>query len=117
MISHKHSYIEQFNFRKDWLLTIICIIIMFVGLPVIWIKRFVSKKMVKNIPRSNIIPMSLENNFNQIFGTKSSHSTSKMIVIQPIQTIGETMPALKFSYNTTKHNKKECTRLEWTGYP
>ena len=105
MISHKHSYIEQFNFRKDWLLTIICIIIMFVGLPVIWIKRFVSKKMVKNIPRSNIIPMSLENNFNQIFGTKSSHSTSKMIVIQPIQTIGETMPALKFSYNTTKHNK------------
>ena len=75
---------------------------MFVSLPVIWLKRFVSKKMTKKIPRSNIIPMS---NSNQIFGTKSSHSTSTMIAIQPIQTIGEITPALNFSYNTAKHNK------------
>ena len=79
---------------------------MFVSLPVIWLKKFASKKMARTIPRSNIIlPMSIENNSNQIFGTKPSHSTSTMIAIQPIQIIGETTPALKFSYNTTKHNK------------
>ena len=116
MISHKHSYIEQFNFRKDWILTTICIIIMFLSLPVIWLKRFVSKKMVKKIPRSNIIPMSIENTSNQILGTKSSHSTSPISAIEPIQTIAEffkdsrilpegTTPALNLSFNNRKHNK------------
>ena len=90
---------------------------MFVTLPLIWLKKFISKKKDKRIPRSNIItPMSIENTADQPFGTKSHHSTSGIITIQPIQTLGEflkeketqpedTKPALKLSFNNRKHNK------------
>ena len=90
---------------------------MFVSLPLIWLKKFISKKKDKRIPRSNIIiPMSIENTADQPFGTKSHHSISGIIAIQPIQTIEEflkdkkilpeeTTPALKLSFNNTKHNK------------
>ena len=111
-----HSYSQYFNFRKDWILTSICIIIIFVSLPLIWLKRFLSKKIDKRIPRSNIIPMSIESTSNQTFRTKSSHSTSPITATQPIHTIGEflkdrrifpeeTTPALKLSFNNRKHNK------------
>ena len=90
---------------------------MFVTLPLIWLKKFISKKKDKRIPRSNIIiPMSIENTADQSFGTKSHHSTSGINTIQPIQTIGEfvkdkeifhedTKPASKLSFNNRKHNK------------
>ena len=90
---------------------------MFVTLPLIWLKKFISKKKDKRIPRSNIItPMSTENTADQPFGTKSHHSTSGIIAIQPIQTLGEfledektlpedTKPASKLSFNNRKHNK------------
>ena len=90
---------------------------MFVSLPLIWMKKIISKKKDKRIPRSNIIiPMSIENTGNQPFVTKSHHSTSGIIAIQPIQTIGEllkdkkifpqeTTPAIKPSFNNRKHNK------------
>ena len=90
---------------------------MFVTLPLIWLKKFISKKKDKRIPRSNIItPMSIEKTVDQPFGTKSHHSTSGIITIQPIQTLGEflkeketqpedTKPALKLSFNNRKHNK------------
>ena len=92
-------------------------IVMFVTLPLIWLKKFISKKKDKRIPRSNIItPMSIENTADQPFGTKSHHCTSGVITIQPIQTIGEFLnhkeifpedpkPALKLSFNNRKHNK------------
>ena len=105
-----------FNFRKDWILTTICIIIIFVSLPLIWLKRFLSKKIDKRIPRSNIVPTSIESTSNQIFRTKLSHSTSPITAIEPIQTIEEffkdsrifpegTTPALNLSFNNRKHNK------------
>ena len=80
-------------------------------------KKIISKKKDKRIPRSNIIiPMSIENTGNQPFVTKSHHSTSGIITIQPIQTLGEfledektlpedTKPASKLSFNNRKHNK------------
>ena len=60
--------------------------------------------------------MSIENTSNQILGTKSSHSTSPISAIEPIQTIEEffkdsrilpegTTPALNLSFNNRKHNK------------
>ena len=60
--------------------------------------------------------MSIENTSNQILGTKSSHSTSPISAIEPIQTIAEffkdsrilpegTTPALNLSFNNRKHNK------------
>ena len=88
-----------------------------VSLPLIWLKKFLSKRIDKRIPRSNIIkPMSIENTSYQTFSTKSSHNMSGIIAIQPIQTIDEyfkesrilpeeAMPALKFSFNNRKHNK------------
>ena len=88
-----------------------------VSLPLIWLKKFLSKRIDKRIPRSNIItPMSIENSSDQTFGTKSSHSPSRIIAMQPVQTIEEyfrdirilpegPMPALKFSFNNRKHNK------------
>ena len=90
---------------------------MVVSPPLIWLKKFLAKRIDKRIPRSNIIkPMSIENTSNQTFSTKSSHNTSGIIAIQPIQTIDEyfkesrilpegAMPALKFSFNNRKHNK------------
>ena len=92
-------------------------IIMFVSLPLIWLKKFISKKIDKRIPRSNIIiPMLIENNADQTLRTKSYHSTSGIIAIQQIQTSDEyfkdstispegTIPALKFSFNNRKHNR------------
>ena len=90
---------------------------MFVSLPLIWLKKIISKKKDKRIPRSNIItPMSIENTADQPFGTKFHHSTSGVITIQPIQTIGEFLkdkeifpedpkPAFKLPFNNRKHNK------------
>ena len=90
---------------------------MFVSLPIIWLKKIISKKKDKRIPRSNIIiPMSSENTGNQPLGTKSHHITSGIIAVQPIHTIGEflkdkkvfpeeTTPAIKPSFNNRKHNK------------
>ena len=105
-----------FNFRKDWILTTICIIIIFVSLPLMWLKKFLSKKIEKRIPRSNIVPMSIQSTSNQTFGTKSSHSTSPITAIEPKQTIEEffkdsrilnegTTPPLNLSFNNRKHNK------------
>ena len=90
---------------------------MFVSLPLIWLKKFISKMIDKRIPRSNIItPMSIENTANQTFGTISHKSTSGIIAIQQLPTINEyfkdsrilpegKIPVLKFSFNNRKHNK------------
>ena len=92
-------------------------IIVFVSLPLIWLKKFISNKIDKRIPKSNIIlPMSIGNTVHQTYGTKSYHSTSGIIAIQQIQTSDEyfkdstispegTIPALKFSFNNRKHNR------------
>ena len=89
-------------------------IIVFVSLPLIWLKKFISNKIDKRIPRSNIIlPMSIENTVHQTLRTKS---TSGIIAIQQIQTSDEylknstispegTISALKFSFNNRKHNR------------
>ena len=112
-----YTYTWYLIFRKDWILFTICMIIVFVSLPLIWLKKFISNKIDKRIPRSNIIlPMSIENTVHQTFRTKSYHSTSGIIAIQQIQTSDEyfkdstispegTIPALKFSFNNRKHNR------------
>ena len=60
--------------------------------------------------------MSIKNTADQPFGTKPHLSTSRIIAIQPIQTIGEFLkdkeifpedpkPAFKLPFNNRKHNK------------
>ena len=98
-----HSYSQYFNFRKDWILTTICITIIFVSLPLIWLKRFLSKKIDKRIPRSNIVPTSIESTSNQTFGTKSSHGTSPITAIEPI--------LLRNSLRTQKYSLKGQRQL------
>ena len=71
-------------------------IIVLVSLPL----KFISNKIDKRIPRSNIIlPISVENTVHQTFRTKSYHSTSGIIAIQQIQTSDEYFKSLLLQAN------------------
>ena len=88
-----------------------------VSLSLIWLKKFLSRRIDQRIPRSNIVkPISIENTSDQTFATKSSHSPSRIVAMQPVQTIEEYFrdtrilpegPILtsKFLFNNRKHNK------------
>ena len=70
-------------FRKDNLCYAICLYVILIGSLVIFINKFISRRIIQRIPKPNILPRPT-NNQEESFQMASFHSTPRIIQVRPI---------------------------------
>ena len=70
-------------FRKDVIVLGICLYISLIGSLVLIISKYISRKIIRRIPQSNISPQPSINT-EESFQMTTFHSTARIIQVQPL---------------------------------